>query len=250
MTTVNKDITFKDDGRNWKIEFTAHAKDGTTVLPLTSGLSVQCQIAGLEGIVLTLSEDDGTVFIIDEVAGRADIYILAAKRTEIEMVAGEPYWYEIVVLEGNERNLQATGQLNINSTVFTTGTPDPLVPLFRIRFSEFDTVEDQLVNLYIADATRDVDDVGVFLDTAERAAAINLLAAHYLQMRKTGEQMYERGSVGSDQIQSIRTGDEAITYMNPNAGLGTLNKFGFNATTYGEAYARMLRKYPRIQLRM
>jgi Protein of unknown function (DUF4054) len=236
--STKQDITLHQ-GENWKITFAAHYADGNT-MPLGSGSDVQFRIADSEGTVRIDLDVGNGVAVIDEEGGIAEITVTADDQEHSQITAADLLFYEIRVTKDNENYPQAEGRLTVSRSLFADAV-DPLLLQFRARFSEF-TEDDNVLSLYLSDATRAIDKLKIF-DTSDHPLAVMLLAAHMVQMRYNAAQS-RAGETGP--ISSIRVEDRSVSYSDANAGM---SKIGLNASYYGKQYLALLRSYPQWTLR-
>ncbi len=231
-------------GENWRVVLTCCDADGE-VLPLTSGADVQFRVSNDDGgIIVTLSVGEGGT-ITDDEGGVVEFTIPVNEQTSLGLSADTVYWYEARVVKGDDVWEQASGRFKIVPSLFVEPI-DPLLMEFRLRFEEFSSLDDQLIKLYIADATREVDDDGL-VAAADRSAAILYLAAHFVSLRKSAyTQSTAGGGVTAGLVQSVRIEDRAVTYGGVG---GTAAKTGAEQTYYGQQYLRLTRRRTRWLLR-
>ena len=106
---------------------------------------------------------------------------------------------------------------------------------FKVRYPEFDSVDDARVQLFLDDATLEMS-VDVWGDLYDRGQGA--LAAHYLAI---GIQSEAGGGGGSTaEVTSKKIGDVSYTYSTSSSSGGTDYKGGFDTTVYGRDYLNMV----------
>jgi hypothetical protein len=237
----NKSNLTLHQGENWSITFAAHYADNT-VMPLGSSDEVEFRIADASGrALLTKSVGDG-VTIVDEPQGLAEILITTADQDAAGIGTASVYVYEVRVTKGGERYIQAEGLVLVAHSLFAE-TIDPLLIEFRARLPEF-TEDDTLISLYLLDAGREIA-ANENWPEAEVPLATIMLAAHFLQMRKTAATNYAAGALGGGQVRAIRTEDRMISFDTSSSQSTATSRSGLASTGYGERYLAMLRRQVR-----
>lgn len=114
----------------------------------------------------------------------------------------------------------------------------PTAAELKARLPVFASVDDALITLAIAEASRFVDTSWLEVDYAP---AIMYLTAHNLVMEGVlNPEGQAPSGVSSGQVTSERLGDAAVTYGNVAEGL-TGSEADYARTPYGVRFARMRR---------
>ncbi len=241
MAIAKVDIELRA-GYPWRIDFTAHEADGTTVLPLPSGTIVEFILISLDGlVVMQRSTEDASITIVDENLGEARIEITTQDQIDAVIGPGKAYFYEIRVGTVDEWYPQAEGMLRVRASIFGD-TVDPLLLQFRARFPEF-TDSDDIIAMSLDEAHGIVVGLNCFASTDVDLATL-YLAAHFAEMKTTAASQHGSGGLETGPVLSIRIEDRSVTYGNPNQSTGgaTTTKVGLAQTIYGQHYLALLRR--------
>lgn len=127
---------------------------------------------------------------------------------------------------------------------------EPTIPLFKLRFPEFECVNNELVELVLADA---ISDVGDGWDDKDRARGQLLLAAHTLALE--GEPARSRAldegrtpnSPAAGQMIELQDRDVRVELSDKEsniAGSSNLGDLGrsYMQTPYGKDYYQLLKR--------
>lgn len=238
--TTRQDLTFHQ-GEPWRIKFAAKDADGDPI-PLESGVEVEFRVSDWNGPLMTLTVGDG-INITDVAGGLADITVSLEAQEAVHIDSGNMYAYEIHVTTNEFVSVQSEGMLLVSSSLFYE-TDNPTLRNFKLRFPEF-TENDTILNLYINDATSIVDETDEW-PADRRTAAIVLLAAHFVKMRKDAYDQYS-SSVATGAVRAIRIEDRSVIYDTSTQGMST--RIGLMATMYGQQYLSLSRHNTRFLMR-
>lgn len=101
----------------------------------------------------------------------------------------------------------------------------PTLAQFQDRFTEFEALDDEVVEAAIEDASGQVDETWI---EADYQLAILLLAAHYVQV--------VGGAYDTGGLRSVSLGSISVTYAD-----GSSKSFSSSATSYGQRFQQLLR---------
>jgi hypothetical protein len=118
-------------------------------------------------------------------------------------------------------------------------TPNPMVQKFRLRFEEFEEVDDNVIALYLEDAARIV--IGAGFDLLDIELATLYLAAHLVKQRRDMVSSFSSSTqANTGAVKSIKVEDRMITYE--TASQTVTSRTGMSGTGYGMQYLSMLRR--------
>lgn len=111
----------------------------------------------------------------------------------------------------------------------------PTPASFKLRYPEFASVDDALVQLVLDEAIADVGETWLEKD---RARAQMLLAAHNLSLMPAANAV-AGGTVNAGAVKRRKVGDVETEFA--GSGGSSTTHAGFGASTYGQEYYRLMR---------
>lgn len=108
---------------------------------------------------------------------------------------------------------------------------------FKARYTEFSTLSDATVQIYLSDAELELDE-GRWGTLYDRGLAA--LAAHFLALAQQSAAAGTGGGGAVGPVTSKSIGDVSVSYGWSNSGSGSATSDYYNSTTYGQDYWRLV----------